>query len=293
MTTFSRLGKLGRLGNQLFQVAATLATAEKFGEEAIFPHWQYAKYFAGPFNQSLDDAAISQAYFEPEAKFNPIPYEKNVDLYGFFQSEKYFSDYKELIRQKYRFREDLLPPEWQNVSADCSIHVRRGDYLNEAHLYVPLQMDYYKRAIKIMKARGCKSFLVFTDNVEWCKKQFPQDMTVVERLSDIQSLCLMSRCKNHIIANSTFSWWSSWLCDNPSKMILAPQVWYGFRLSIRKNTDYQYCSNWELLPHSLSLQAQLRSWFRAKRKETVYKPVLSRRNWLKTAYNTDKAKIAR
>ncbi len=138
MFAFSRLGKLGRLGNQLFQVAATVAAAEQHGERATFPEWTYAKYFVGPFDQGLSDDEIEQTYFEPTSEYNAIPKIKNADLFGFFQSEQYFRQDQEVIRKKFSFVDGVLPRHWQTFEADCAIHVRRGDYLKESHRFLPL-----------------------------------------------------------------------------------------------------------------------------------------------------------
>ncbi|HEY9677238.1 MAG TPA: alpha-1,2-fucosyltransferase [Drouetiella sp.] len=280
MYSFSRLGKLGRLGNQLFQVAATLATAAEYGKPAKFPPWRYAQYFAGDFDQSLRDADISYTYFEPNFEFTSIPELSEADLFGFFQCEKYFSNHEQLIRNQFKFVEGLLPENWRSVTPDCAIHVRRGDYLNEAHRFVPLKMDYYERAIAIAKERGCETFVLCSDDPHWCRENFPSFVQVVDDLNDIQSLCLMSRCKNHIIANSTLSWWSSWLGSNSDKFILSPQIWYSFTLSFRKNYSFQYCPNWELIPNAVSLPDQIFSLARTKEPELFYLPYVSRHKWL-------------
>jgi hypothetical protein len=211
MICFSRLGYLGQLGNQLFQVAATLAAAKRFGTNAKFPHWKYAQFFQGRFDQTLSKDEIAETYVEKTAHFNSIPDRPNLDLFGFFQSHRYFSDEEPLIRNAFAVTEDLVPAPWRDAQADCSIHVRRKDYLARSHKYVPLQMDYYDSAIKYMRERGCSRFLLFSDDVEWCKNNFPGDIKIVDGLTDIQSLSLMSQCNHHIIANSTFSWWGSWL----------------------------------------------------------------------------------
>lgn len=280
MIAFSRLGKLGRLGNQLFQLAATVSASESFGVPAKFPPWAYAKYFVGAFDQSLSIDEISQTYYEPTAEYNAIPNISNLDLFGYFQCEKYFIDHQEKIRKQFTFVEGLLPERWQDVEADCAIHVRRGDYLSESHRFVQLKMDYFNKAIEIARNRGCKSFILCSDDPQWCRQNFSKDIEIVDDLSDIQSLCLMSHAKNHIIANSSLSWWSSWLSANPQKFILAPQIWYGFTLSFRKSYDYQYCPNWELVPNSVNLVEQLVSLSRTKEPELFVLPYVNRKSWL-------------
>lgn len=277
---FSRLGNLGRLGNQLFQVAATIAAAERCGVSPKFPAWKYAKYFAGPFDQSLTMEEISDEYMEPSAAYSAIPCRTNVDLFGFFQCEKYFIDQELLIRSRFKIMDSLLPAEYENCDFDCAIHVRRGDYTKESHRFVPLQMDYYNRAMTAAREKGLSKFVVCSDDPDWCAANFPGDVHVVRDLDEIQTLCFMSRIPNHIIANSTLSWWSSWLCSNPAKLVFAPKIWYAFNYSFCRNTDYQYCDNWQLIPHSISITKQISSLVRSREKERFFLAYVSREKWL-------------
>ncbi len=112
MYCFSRLGRLGRLGNQLFQVAATVAAAERSGTRAKFPPWRYAQYFRGEFDQTLDESDSHSTYYEPDGKYSEIPEGAELDLFGFFQSRRYFLDQENTIRELFQFKDDLLPAEW-------------------------------------------------------------------------------------------------------------------------------------------------------------------------------------
>jgi hypothetical protein len=285
MICFSRLGNLGQLGNQLFQVAATLAAAKRFETNAKFPTWKYAKFFQQSLDQSLQQTEIANTYVEAGSRFVPVPNLPDMDLFGFFQSHRYFVDQESYIRECFTMKPDLLPADWSNKEADCSIHLRRKDYLKRSHEFVPLQMDYYNRAIERMRKIDCRSFLVFTDDIEWCRHNLPADFTIVDdSLSDVQSLYLMSKCKNHIIANSTFSWWGSWLCQNPDKIVIAPRTWYGFRLSVRQDDHYQYCPNWELIPNKVSLPKQILSLLKSEDKQHFISAYKSRERWMQEEY---------
>ncbi|HEY9776256.1 MAG TPA: alpha-1,2-fucosyltransferase [Planktothrix sp.] len=292
MICFSRLGYLGQLGNQLFQVAATLAAAQRFSTEALFPQWRYAQFFRQSFKQSLEPSNIAHTYFEPRAQFTTIPQSDNLDLFGFFQSHLYFRDSESLIRHSFGFVDNLLPPGWADKRADCAIHIRRGDYLNRSFEFVPLDIEYYRAAIAIMQHRGCKSFLVFSDDPSWAKSQLGNTGEFVEGLDEIQSLCLMSRCANFIIANSTFSWWGSWLCDNPKKHVIAPQTWYGFRKSLRKDESYQFCPTWQLLENRIDLGAQVLSLLRSADKGHYLRSYLNRKKWLEEEYAANIKRLA-
>src|SRR5271155_1175571 len=109
MISFSKLGQSGRLGNQLFQVSAAIAAGERFGEPVKFPQWEYGRFFAGEFDQTLNIDEIENIYEEPNFRYSPIPHKPNTDLFGAFQSERYFADHADLIRRKLAFKPGLVP----------------------------------------------------------------------------------------------------------------------------------------------------------------------------------------
>ncbi len=139
----------------------------------------------------------------------------------------------------------------QEINNGCSVslHVRRGDYLTpeNQNLYGGICTDaYYIEGIRQMRERypGCRFFL-FTNDREWGRRQFGQDrdkedadITWVDLQgagdNDYMEFLLMSRCKHHILANSSFSWWASYLNKNPGKTVLAPQRW----LNGADNSDF-------------------------------------------------------
>ncbi|MBY0546625.1 MAG: alpha-1,2-fucosyltransferase [Candidatus Obscuribacterales bacterium] len=251
MICFSSLGKFGRLGNQLFQIATTIAAAKRFDDTAKFPVWEFAKFFKGEFDQTLAQSEIKAVYREPHFHYAPVPYFPDLDLQGYFQSERHFVDCADFIRSQFEFVDDLLPFRWRNERYDCSIHVRRTDYTNKPHFHTNLEADYYLRAIKIMRECGSRSFLVFSDDIEWCRQNLPKDLVFVDDIDNVQSLCLLSRCHNHIIANSSFSWWGSWLSQFADKRIVAPTNWFSLSYRIGGEMDPRdlYCPEWQVIDH--------------------------------------------
>ena len=144
--------------------------------------------------------------------------EQNVDFY--FQDEKWFKKYEEDIKNMFGEGIGFLP--------FISIHVRRGDYVNNP-FYVDLsKTDYYEQAIKHFPDR---KFLVFSDDTEFAQKLFPDinKFQVIQDQTEIEDFNMASSCEGHIIANSSFSWWYAWLSPSPHKKIIAPSVknWYS------------------------------------------------------------------
>jgi len=227
MIAFSHLGKYGKLGNQLFQIAVVYSHCIRNGKEFIFPEWKYNSYLKTPIRTgSIPPGLILHREKDPFS-FTPIPNIDNIDLIGYFQNENYFNGQEDTIR-------DLLEPsdfvkfkiEEINLDGITAIHVRRGDYLNfPLHHPIP-PMDYYNRAIENLKDRT-SNFMIFSDDIEWCKENFSPDFLFSEEKDEFIDLYKMSRCANFIIANSSFSWWASFLSRSENKIIYAPENWVG------------------------------------------------------------------
>ncbi|MDB5132557.1 MAG: hypothetical protein JWR02_2306 [Mucilaginibacter sp.] len=164
-----------------------------------------------------------------------------VCLSGYWQSEQYFAGYRKEIREEYKFPADAideLKPFIDQIytTNSVSIHFRRGDYLNNpaAHkLHGILDMEYYMQAIKKIQSEIQQPFFyIFSDDPEWVKEnvQFIENYKVVDGGNPNRpwhDMLLMSKCKHHIIANSSFSWWGAWLNDNCNKLVIAPKRWFA------------------------------------------------------------------
>lgn len=161
-------------------------------------------------------------------------------LDGYWQSEKYFSDIADVIRADFQFREPLSGSNAQIAeqitdTVSVSVHVRRGDYISQAAAsahFVSLGIDYFEGAIGyILEALPDASFFVFSDDPEWAKKNIRTSaplyfVTHNAGHRDFEDLRLMSMCKHHIIANSSFSWWGAWLNEDKTKRVIAPSRWF-------------------------------------------------------------------
>ena len=255
MLTFSRLGRYGRLGNQLFQIASTIGIARKNGHSYMFPEWEYTRFFRNPLPAGvINDTRI---YRQRHPWYYDVTLGPgNWDLTGYFQSELFFKDAADEVRKM------LTPSQEIEASIDqkyshilkgdtCSIHVRRGDFVKFRHAFPPLTAEYYRTAIAEM---GEKHFVFFSDDIEWCKKQFMDVRgTFIENESEITDLFLMSKCKSHIIANSSFSWWGAWLNPDLKKRVIAPSYWFGpgGALNYKKKNRSIHAPGFQLIQNSI------------------------------------------
>lgn len=222
MITFPTLGAIGRLGNHLFQMAATIGVALENGDFFGFPRWRHEDQFMlqGCFHEELP---AGKDYCEPNFHYRPIPYEPNLRLFGFYQSEKYFKSHPDEIRTLLMPRR--IRPKLRGVA---SVQVRRGDYLLLPNKHPILPSSYYVEALEYLMERGVSKFMVFSDDLAWCREHFNSPpFDVAPNMSDIEQFEFTLACEHHVMANSTFSWWSAWLDPNPDKIVIAPKQWFG------------------------------------------------------------------
>lgn len=190
------------------------------------------------------------------SKYMNLP--DNVYLEGLFQSEKFFTEIKDDIKQEFTLKnplvdENFLFAERIRQNNAISLHVRRGDYITNQWALENLglcSLEYYQRAINyIQNNTENPYFFLFSDDLEWVKENLKIDApyTVVDCNQDntgYEDIRLMSLCNHHIIANSSFSWWGAWLGHNPHKIVIAPKNWFK-----SKNISYKDIipSRWILL----------------------------------------------
>jgi hypothetical protein len=245
----------GGLGNMMFQIAAAEAVSKKIGVDAVFIprasgiiHKQVEEYAENIFsNVKFDENALYlNTYHEKTFSFNELPCFDHFLYDGYFQSELYFLEQRDHIMNLFSptdiFMNEVIK-KYPDISESCAIHVRRGDYLKFPDIHIAQGLDYYNRAINIIKGAGCKKFLVFSDDIYWCRENFKgEEFQIIEGNNDWEDLWIMSLCKHHIIANSTFSWWGAWLSKSPESIKVAPQKWFGPK-GVQDTQDL-YCKNW-------------------------------------------------
>ena len=150
---------------------------------------------------------------------------RGVDFY--FQDPKYFEKYADEIREMFG--------EGIGYLTQVGVHIRRaGNPINpdepkysENSFYFNLsESDYYERAMALFPK---DNFLVFSDDPEWCKEKFKDNprVQVMEKGNEVDDFNLLASCKDIIMANSSWSWWASWLNPNEAKRIIAPKQWFA------------------------------------------------------------------
>jgi hypothetical protein len=263
MLAFNHLGTLGRLGNQMFQYAALRGLAANRGYDFCIPpskfqnEWTshqlfevFELYHLPKKNITYLDMGHAPVVNEKQFHFDELLFRQcpnDVSIFGFFQTEKYFKHIENSIREDFIFKEHILEPckeISQSFDNPVSLHVRRTDYLKNSDNHYNLQLDYYEEALENFKDR---QVIIFSDDPDWCKSQklFSDDRFLVSESGDNKiDLCLMTFCTDHIIANSSFSWWGAWLANG--KKVIAPSNWFG-KNNIDKNTQDLYCDGWMII----------------------------------------------
>ena len=238
IVTFRHLGRPGTLGDQMFQIAATVGIAVRHRLEYVFPPWKYSKYFNSKFPETVwlpsTDAVIEMPGGYREIKLRP---NRSYHLFGRFVSDKYFAHCKETVialfepcEQSANYMDKYLKDNFGSSNPDelCAIHVV-ADNARRGGRYVDLlRTGYYAGAINSMKQQmPDMRFLVFSDNPVFCRSYFVgEEFHVSEDHVDAVGLLLASRCSYQIIANTTESWWAARLGGVKIKKTIAPEKWF-------------------------------------------------------------------
>lgn len=191
-------------------------------------------------------AARLRGAYVPEPHFRHWPglqrLRGSAYLDGYWQSEAYFADAEACIRSDFAFRHALRGANAEVAAmidaadAPVSIHVRRGDYVADpraARIHGTGDPAYYGRALALLSARlpSAPRCFVFSDDPGWARAHLalPDSTVHVEHNRGDDShfdLQLMARCRHHVIANSSFSWWGAWLDPFDAKIVVAPARWF-------------------------------------------------------------------
>jgi hypothetical protein len=193
--------------------------------QKMIPWYKRSRIIERTFNFDPDVMKITgNAYFE-----------------GYWQSEKYFNDIARIIRNDFTFKNepnDLTKSIIKKIRStnSISLHLRRGDYISNpktTEIHGVLGMDYYLKALNFIENHvEDPEIFIFSDEISWAKENLKTELPLhfidqsgTER--DHEDLRLMSTCKHHIIANSSFSWWGAWLGQKEGQVVVAPAKWFN------------------------------------------------------------------
>lgn len=227
----------GQLANQMFIIATAYAHSlrtntnfaipERSGKRDQFPmmfdHLPKMQQWQG---EIFDVIPYREKRF---GIYEPLPDDRNLHLMGYFQSFKYFEDYRKEVIELFNLPK--LTYETGKYKDYVSIHVRRGDSLKFVNKLPQPTDKYFKEALEVFG--DSYTFVVFSDDTPYCKEYFKRfdqyDFEFCEEMDAKKSMSLMASCNHSIITNSTFSLFASWLNDNCYKLVVSPhkESWFG------------------------------------------------------------------
>jgi hypothetical protein len=235
MFTATRLGRSGRFGNGLFQIAATIGMATRHRQEYVFPEWPYSVYFREPLPQTSaplePDLVLGQlafGYLDITIATDPACV---IDLRGSFQSQRFFLHVADRIRAQFAPNPSIVQEIDQHYGdllrrETCIVVVRRGDYADYPDVHAMTDADFYHRAMCLLPPDT--TFLVTSDDIAWCREHvrakhivyLPQDEWWL-------NFFVGTMCRHAVISNTTFGWWIAWLNAHPGKRVMAARRWHG------------------------------------------------------------------
>ena len=274
----------GGLGNQLFQIFTTISYAIENSKPFFFlnnfqlgngsngstiryTYWNTFLSALHPFLRNIIEIPQLTYITENDFKYQALPINStstNTLLVGYFQSPKYFNNYKETIYKllKIDLKKSIVKNKIYidfNETTYISMHFRFGDYKKYPNIYTLLTETYYKNALNYIKGNGLKEYnvLYFCENdsvnevneiINSLKPDFPQInfIRADPQLEDWEQMLLMSLCQHNIIANSTFSWWGAYLNTNSAKIVCYPDQW--FSPEAKKDTSDLFLDDWKKIP---------------------------------------------
>ena len=265
---------MGGLGNQLFQIFATIAYALENNKPFGFIYTEHLggvgqtikrKTYWDSFLLSLKNFTHTSLPKMPVQREKGFEYTKldppgetnDLMLFGYFQSYKYFESYFQMICRLIKL--DKIKME---VTSNCShnhnsisMHFRLGDYKDLSDFHPVLNYDYYEKALDfIVSSTDIREVLYFCEEddnedvqktIEKLENRF-DDVTFIkadDKISDWEQMILMSCCKYNIIANSSFSWWAAFLNQSSDKIVCYPEKWFGIK-NESLNTNDMFPDGW-------------------------------------------------
>ncbi|PJA89806.1 MAG: alpha-1,2-fucosyltransferase [Candidatus Magasanikbacteria bacterium CG_4_9_14_3_um_filter_32_9] len=218
-----------QFGLKHFNITGNVATPEEI-KKTKYPFGIFSKVWRGFKGKILKIHNIG---------WNPRVLDSKKSYFdGYWQSYKYPDTIRKILLKELTLK---IPIENKyskilekiNNPNSISLHIRRGDYINDpktSKVHNICDLDYYTRAVKDLADKlDNPIFFIFSDDIEWVKENLKIDFPMIfvsgSGIEDYEELILMSKCKHNIIANSSFSWWGAWFNSNEDKIVIAPKKW--------------------------------------------------------------------
>lgn len=230
---------LGQLGNQMFEIATASALAWDNSAGAFFPDlspqsaaYQHIFYRC---NTHQPEGEIEFHYSTMPFGYTPIPFQSNMEIAGYCQNEQYFKHHRDELLTLFAPRVKDLKyiqnkyGELLKQPNTVSVHLRyyHAEKPDEPS-FIQYDRRYYEKAMALFPDDSI--FIVTSDNLDFARQNIPTESLEVHFIENEPfyiDFFIQSLCNHNIIANSTFSWWSAWLNQNPGKIVVRPDVWLG------------------------------------------------------------------
>ncbi|MDY0278272.1 MAG: alpha-1,2-fucosyltransferase [Acholeplasma sp.] len=235
ITNYRKKWKLSSVDNLNTKLSyATREEKKRLLADLFIPHT-----FLYRLSVFVDKTFHRHYYFEKNRKVISISTLINYNyIDGYWQSYKYVDSIRNILLQDFKNRHPLdkssidFLHSIQNLNI-VMVGIRLGDYISEHKHYYQCDNNYYNLAMDLISSKVKNPiFLIFSNNVELCKKNFKFKYEVIYRenkdyVNDYDELQIMRECKHAIIGNSTFHWWGAWLIENDDKIVVRPPLWFA------------------------------------------------------------------
>lgn len=254
----------GRLGNFLYQCAATINYAFKHGLEYSVPdntrnsvgcpvylqHLVHPRYIQGMEEILINELWNTMQHYQ-EIRFEEFWRQQQIVLNGYWQSYKYIDPYRDEIIKAFCY-------PYERNDRVCSIHVRRGDYVFLPRVHPVVTEVYLWSAInRIYNDTKISRFLVHSDDIDWCKSVFGSGENGLQfeysGKAPEQDLISMANCEHQICSNSTLALWGAELNQNPNKIVIVPDEnnWFGIDNQAKMTVKDLFRPEWIRIKYKL------------------------------------------
>jgi len=251
--TSKQLGNNGRLGNQLFQVASTIAMGTHLRREPVFSEWSYRDLFEDNPCFKSNTRALTHSTRRTRSESHAYAFDdmflkqrkKNLNVTGYRIHPRYFQAASFDVRRALTLSKGMVAQVLSALPAIRScigVHVRRGDYVGDSR-YDICSTHYYQQGIKHFKKLAPEApVIIVSDDKEWCRTAFPGYPISPFDSDKLDFICL-SLCQYKVISNSTFAWWCAWLDVRFDSRVFAPSPWVN-QSQWQQGSDGLYLKDW-------------------------------------------------